>query len=178
MDAPPPNSVTTSEHPPIVETRIKAFATFFKSYMSVSAIVTAALPIPITKLRLIPMYKSQATLYSTYTSLFCFLVLGFVFYSRHSIARWMFPEELERVQAIYRKGSLKEGETEAVPIRKHWGHRLTALLPLILIVLSLFFAFFYTHVLDLTLSVDRSKELDAVPVGDIANCYILIACYL
>ena len=110
----PSNAVATPEHPPVEAQRIKAFATFFKSYMSVSAIVIAALPIPITKLRLIPMYKTQANLYSTYTSLFCFLVLGFVFYSRHSIARWMFPEY--------------------IGAKKHMGHSVIAILPLILLV--------------------------------------------
>jgi hypothetical protein len=72
--------------------RVKAFATFFKNYMSVSAVVTAALPVPITAWGLIPVYDAQKGELATYTSLFCFLILAFVFYVRHSLARVMFPE--------------------------------------------------------------------------------------
>lgn len=72
--------------------RLKGFARFFKNYMSVSAIVTAALPIPITSFGMIPTYRAQTHIFSVYTSLFCFLLLGFIFYSRHLLARLMFPE--------------------------------------------------------------------------------------
>jgi len=71
--------------------RVKTFATFFKSYMSVSSLVVASLPIPATSLHLIPTFGAQTKLLSVYTSLFCFLTLGFIFYSRHPLARLMFP---------------------------------------------------------------------------------------
>ena len=58
--------------------------------MSVSTLVTAALPIPVAALHLIPTYESQTKFLSTYASLFCFLILSFVFYLRHSLARVMF----------------------------------------------------------------------------------------
>ena len=80
------------EHLPADPRRIQAFARFFKNYMSVSSFVVAALPIPITSLGLIPTFADHRTLLATYTSLFCFLLLGFVFYVRHTLARWMFPE--------------------------------------------------------------------------------------
>jgi len=72
------------------ETRLHNFARFFKSYMSVWAIVTAALPVPLTSMHLIPTYAAQTSLLSTYTTLFCFLLLGFIFYSRHWLARVTF----------------------------------------------------------------------------------------
>lgn len=77
--------------------RIKAFATFFKNYMSLSSLVVAALPIPVTSFSLIPTFKEQTRYFSVYTSLFCFLVLAYVFYSRHTLARLMFRQTLEIV---------------------------------------------------------------------------------
>jgi hypothetical protein len=74
--------------------RIEGFAQFFKRYISVSSVVTASLPIPIAAAKLIPVYDCQQKFLGTYTSLFCFLLLAFVFYSRHSIARWMFGPQL------------------------------------------------------------------------------------
>lgn len=70
--------------------RVEAFANFFKKYMSISTVVAAALPIPVTSLRLIPTYYFQTQLLSVYASLFCFLVLAFIFYNRQVLARWMF----------------------------------------------------------------------------------------
>jgi hypothetical protein len=72
--------------------RVKTFARFFKNYMSVSSLVVAALPIPVTAFKLIPTYTAQTSLLSVYTSLFCFLLLGFIFYSRHALARLMFRD--------------------------------------------------------------------------------------
>ncbi|GAC1424429.1 MAG: hypothetical protein NVSMB62_21340 [Acidobacteriaceae bacterium] len=70
--------------------RIKVFANFFKSYMSVSTIVAAAIPIPIASWDLIPMFAQQRRFLTVYTSLFCFLLLAFVFSIRHRLAPRMF----------------------------------------------------------------------------------------
>ncbi len=70
--------------------RIAAFATFFKSYMSVSAIVAASVPIPVAALKLIPTYSQQRGFLSVYASLFCFLLVAFVFSIRHQLATRMF----------------------------------------------------------------------------------------
>jgi hypothetical protein len=81
----------TMEAAPTEPARIHAFARFFKSYMSVWAVVTAALPIPATLAGFIPTYGAHTKLVSAYTSLFCFLVLALIFYSRHVLARYFFP---------------------------------------------------------------------------------------
>lgn len=101
--------------------RIQAFARFFKSYMSVSSVVTASLPIPVTAMQLIPTYAAQTRFLSTYTSLFCFLLLAFLFYSRHALARAMFRKR---------------------------GSGLIAVAPLVLIVASLSVVFAYHATLD------------------------------
>lgn len=70
--------------------RFRVFANYFKSYMSVSGIVAAALPIPITAWKVIPVYASMKGSLATYTPLLCFLVLSFVYFARHRIASAIF----------------------------------------------------------------------------------------
>ena len=74
-------------HEPV---RFAAFAKFFKAYMGTAAVVTACLPIPVASLHLIPTYAAQEKFLSTYTSMFCFLMLGYLFYIRHWLGRLMF----------------------------------------------------------------------------------------
>lgn len=76
--------------------RVKAFVQFFKQYMSVSSVIAASLPIPVTALQFIPTYAAQTKFLSVYASLACFLLLGFIFYSRHALARWMFGPVTKR----------------------------------------------------------------------------------
>ena len=70
--------------------RVLEFVRFFKHYMNASSLVAAALPVPVTALQFIPTYSAHTKFLSVYSSLSCFLLLGFVFYSRHTLARWMF----------------------------------------------------------------------------------------
>jgi hypothetical protein len=75
---------------PQAPVRFTAFAQFFKAYMGTASVVTASLPIPLAAFHLIPTYAAQEKFLSTYTSLFCFLLLGYLFYIRHSLGRLMF----------------------------------------------------------------------------------------
>ena len=70
--------------------RIHAFARFFKNYMSVSTIVAASIPIPVASWKLIPTFAQQRGFLTVYASLFCFLILAFVFSMRHRLGRQMF----------------------------------------------------------------------------------------
>jgi hypothetical protein len=93
--------MTEAQHNlPTDPVRVRAFAAFFKRYMSVSSLVTAALPIPVTFLKLIPTYGFQTGVLSVYTSLFCFLTLAFIFYSRHGLARRMFAYYFEQRESL------------------------------------------------------------------------------
>jgi hypothetical protein len=76
--------------------RFMGFVSFFKAYMNLWTVITASLPIPITQLHWIPTFSAQTAFLSTYTSLFCFLLVAFVFYTRHFIARWLFRDYLRR----------------------------------------------------------------------------------
>ncbi len=75
---------------PQTPVRLAAFAKFFKAYMGTASVVTASLPIPVAAFHLIPTYAAQEKFLSVYTSLFCFLMLAYLFYIRHWLGRLMF----------------------------------------------------------------------------------------
>ncbi len=58
--------------------------------MSVWTLVVAALPIPVGYFKLIPSFENSVLYLSVYTSLFCFLSLGFIFFQRHRLGYYMF----------------------------------------------------------------------------------------
>jgi len=58
--------------------------------MCVSTVVAASIPIPVASLKLIPVYSQQRGFLTVYASLFCFLLLAFVFSVRHRLAPRMF----------------------------------------------------------------------------------------
>src|SRR5258708_28582925 len=74
---------------------VQKFGRFFTGYMGTASLVTAALPIPVRSLHLIPAFASQENFTNTYTSMSCFLVFAYVFYIRHTLARWMFARRGE-----------------------------------------------------------------------------------
>lgn len=148
--------------------RVEAFARFFKSYMSVSAVVVASLPIPLTSLGAIPTFGAQRAFLSTYTSLFCFLLLGFIFYSRHILAKWFFPDIA---------GSRTAPSTSAVDTM--WDHLFVGLrgflsvfvrlLPFLLICSALFMTYRYHQILTEAVVIARAEwtleKLVDAPVG-------------
>ena len=119
--------------------RIQRFASFFKSYMSVSTVVAAALPIPVTYFKLIPTFDSQVGSLTTYTPLLCFLVLAYLFYLRHSIGAALF---------VHRHASRLRS-------------RMIEMIPLLLIFLCLMSIYAYTEVFNQSvhqLKVEFAKE--------------------
>jgi len=119
--------------------------------MSVSTIVTAALPIPITAFNLIPTFHVQTKLLSVYTSLFCFLILGFIFYIRHELARIMFPDFSQKAK-------------RRPQLNKLW-RLFISFLPLLLIASSIIAAFQYNDVLNLNVNaiIENGVLSDQMP---------------
>jgi len=159
MSAP---DVTSQPHEPA---RFAAFAQFFKAYMGTASVVTASLPIPVSAFHLIPAYAAQSKFLSTYTSLFCFLLLGYIFYIRHSLGRLMFftkPDGHVAVRAF------------------------VSVVPLLLILASLGLVFLYHHYLldSLTLLSERgvmaptADLLKSADYRDIPDSIALTVCYL
>jgi hypothetical protein len=154
-----------SEAEPLEPVRFEAFAKFFKAYMGTASVVTAALPIPLAVFHLIPTYSAQEKFLSTYTSLFCFLLLGYLFYIRHSLGRVMF----------YTKPD---------------GHVTTrafvSVVPLLLILVSLTLVFLYHRYLMESLVVFSERGvmnptadvLKAADYREIPHSLRLTVCYL
>ena len=141
-------------------TRLAVFANFFKGYMSASTIVAAAIPIPIASWKLIPIYSQQRGFLTVYASLFCFLLLAFVFSIRHRLARPMF-------------------------FRGRMGGVIAAL-PAVFIVLTLACIVTYHALIhqsieqlrELGLHLTTTELLDKVDATEIPYAIELAACYL
>ncbi len=172
-------------------TRVREFAHFFKRYMSISAIVAAALPIPVTAFGLIPVYSAQKPYLSTYTSLFCFLFLGFLFFSRHALARRLFPHLFPRLVGYGEAGSpAPQGGLYRLvrSLTSVWaGYRrvLVPALPLILIFLAFGFMLSYHYYLNHSVSVvmertnaDAARILKEVSFNEIPDDTMLTLTYL
>lgn len=142
-------------------TRLAGFANFFKGYMSVSTVVAASIPIPVGGLKLIPVYAQQRGFLTVYASLFCFLLLAFVFSIRHRLAGPMF--------------------------RKGPAGALLAMLPLVFIVLTLGSVIAYHAVLLQSIGELRDLGFSKIPMKDLLEqmdgtqipyAVELAACYL
>ncbi len=160
-----PVSSPAAKSEPHEPARFAAFARFFKAYMGTAAVVTASLPIPVASLHLIPTYAAQTKFLSTYTSMFCFLMLGYLFYIRHWLGRLMFSTRSDG--KVMLRGFL-------------------VVLPLILIASSLLFVALYHYFLMASLSVftqqgvlNSTKDiLDSVDYREIPYSLQLTVCYL
>jgi len=152
----------TEAHEPA---RFAAFAKFFKAYMGTASVVTASLPIPLAAFHLIPTYAAQEKFLSTYTSMFCFLLLGYLFYIRHSLGRLMFytrPDGRVRLRLF------------------------VSFVPLLLILASLGLVFLYHHYLLDSLAVFSERGvmnttpdvLKAADYREIPDSLALTVCYL
>lgn len=123
--------------------RMRQFVGFFKNYMGLSTFVVAAMPIPVGSLQLIPVYRPDVGSTSVITSLICFLLLSFVFYSRHGVARILFPDVALRAVGV---GRQEEARVRAEERREKLRHMGFSSLIVLLILATLFFFFFYQSV--------------------------------
>jgi hypothetical protein len=80
------------EHPKKEEQQpIMQFARFFKAYSLGLSLVVAAVPLGMAKWSLIPMFESSKYSLTIITSVGSYLLVGFIFSQRQSIARLYFP---------------------------------------------------------------------------------------
>lgn len=144
---------------PTQASRVRAFATFFKSYMSIWALVVAALPIPVGAFKLIPTFEVQRPYLSVYTSLFCFLSLGFIFFQRHRLGYYMFGSVLG--SSIYGVGRFM-----IVRATVNW-------LPFACIILSVFAVFRYHVLLNDAILIGQAQAIAEEAKGVIDNAFLV-----
>jgi hypothetical protein len=158
------------EHPPTDPKRLSSFATFFKNYMSVSAILAGAAPIPVALFDLIPQYDALRKLTTTLSSLLAFLALAYIFFNRSSLGQAWFGSYL-----------LNGAPTAAALRRQPTRLRVVGLLLLLLIFLSITSLVFYLIRLENSVrttaggrGVPPSIVLANAEWGRISNCAPLI----
>lgn len=136
---------------------------FFQGYMGTCALVAAALPVPTMALRLIPTYQFQRHVLATFTTLFCFLILAYVYYSRHQLARLMFPEHSQLIPPY---------ERQKWPWRYalFWRYFIRVL-PLLLIIFCLIC--FFKYQTNLTSSVAAYRARERLPIDTNPDARVL-----
>lgn len=126
-----------------------------------ATVATASIPIPVATWKLIPIYAPQRGFLAVYASLFCFLLLAFVFSIRHRLAQPMF-------------------------FRGRMGG-VVAALPAVFIVLTLVCIVAYHAVLNQSIAELRDLGFSKVPMKDLLEqidatqiplAVELSACYL
>lgn len=143
----PENTVGSDDLGPEEAVRIRRFARFFKNYMSVSSLILASLPIPVTAWKVLPIYEAHRGILTTYTPVFCFLILGFLFFSRHYLARRFFPEYLGFAFGAASSATFRWG----MRVERVWNW-FFAMSPFFLIALSVLFVYLYHELLAISLS--------------------------
>lgn len=82
-----------------VDNRLRGFAKFFKSYMGVMPLVTAAFAPVVTFAKVLPVYEAQSKSLAVFSGLLGFLAVAWVFYARQGFARFMFPMAAQPIKA-------------------------------------------------------------------------------
>jgi hypothetical protein len=168
------------DQPTVQENRLRKFASFFKGYMGVMPLVTAAVAPLLTMMKAIPVYESQKTTLATYSGLLGFLLLAWVFYTRGAFVRGMVPRS---------QSSADYGTPYLI---KRMMQRFTVnLLPLLLIVGSVLCFIEYLRFLDLSVStilqaapassgpmsrkdiLDRIGQMGAIPEASALQSFYL-----
>src|SRR5436190_1833649 len=70
----------------VQDNRLRAFAGFFKGYMGIMPLVTAAVAPLLTIMKAVPVFESQKSTLATYSGLLGFLLVAWVFYARRAFA--------------------------------------------------------------------------------------------
>jgi hypothetical protein len=131
----------------INEQRMQAFARFFKGYMGTAPLIAAALPIPVTAGKIIPTYAEQTGYLTTYTSMFCFLIVALIFYRRHRLGSYLRPETWDKKSRIT-------------------GRFIISWLPFVLILITLCSIAVYHITLNTTITVNLQAD-STLKVSDV-----------
>ena len=145
-------------------TRRRDYFGVLRTALVCCALLLALLPIPVTALRLLPVYETHARFLLFYAPVVCLLLLAYLFYIRDGLARLMFADILRPMpehDPYYRTSSAELG--------KRWLRRfrasLLALLPALLLASSFYCMIRYTTRLAESLEVSAT----AVTAGVVAE---------
>lgn len=143
------------------ENRLRKFASFFKSYMGVMPLVTAAVAPLLTVFRVMPVIESDRTTLATFSGLLGFLMVAWIFYARSTIVRMMMPGAAFPVSKSRDELGVSVGTYEAHRLGVYKPRRLRRimgdLLPLGLIAMSVFCYGYYLEFLNDAISMHSSN---------------------
>jgi hypothetical protein len=141
------------------ENRLKNFASFFKGYMSVMPLITAALAPLLTLAKAIPVFESQKTSLATFSGLFGFLLVAWVFFARGTFV----PLMTESLSGAAAQSDLKRSKLRAVGdwLLKDIPRLFITVMPLSLIILSACCYIYYSQRLDIVLDSIQSSTVQA-----------------
>jgi hypothetical protein len=149
-------------------TGFRNFATFFKSYMGVMPVVTAAVAPIVTAFKILPIYSRDSKIAAALSGILGFLLLAWVFYARHAMGRAMFSSNTVPVGGIGPSpGSISARHMSLKRARS----LLVTLLPLLLVGTSVFCYYIYYTRLNQSvvdgqaLAYARSKPTQAFTVS-------------
>lgn len=118
----------------------KNFAAFFKNYMGVMPIVTAAVAPVVTAFKVLPIYSRDSKIAAALSGILGFLLLAWVFYARHAMGRAMFSSNTVPLGGLGPSpGSIS---ARYMPL-KRTRSALVILLPLLLVASSVFCYYVY-----------------------------------
>jgi hypothetical protein len=137
--------------------------------MSVWTLVVAALPIPVGVFRLIPSFDAQRSYLSVYTSLFCFLSLGFIFFQRHRLGYYMFRGAGKR-SASARRTSIWQA---MLNVTTGLSKGLADWLPLACILTSVFAVFRYHSLFNDAILIAQAQATAEAQKGTLAGAFLI-----
>jgi hypothetical protein len=122
------------------------FTTWFRGALSIAAVVTSILPVPVLFLGLLPVYTAQAEFLVFYAPLVCFLTFSYLLYVRDILARAMFADVLNPPA----QPDLYYGEPPGASLRRvvrRVRSAVIALLPVALLLISAYCAVQYLNLI-------------------------------
>ncbi len=153
-------SRATRPSAPDPETGGRSFSAALINGLIASAVLLALLPIPVTALRLLPVYQVHAHFLIFYTPLVCLLALAYLLYVRDTLGRWMFATILNPLPD-FDPYSGPSARGRLLRIFRALRISLLAILPVALVALS--FYCFTRYTARFTASVEIAATLAQSP---------------
>jgi hypothetical protein len=119
-------------------------------------VLASLAPVPVTALKLLPVYQSQARFLIFYAPFTCLLLLGYLLYVRDGLARALFGSVL-RGQAPRRRARTRREKA----LGQSLGRVLLVLLPILLVATSVYCVASYLRLLDESVSqlgLERTEQ--------------------
>jgi hypothetical protein len=143
----------------------RSYSSVIRTTLVLCALLLAFLPIPVTRLGLLPAYRTHARFLVFYAPIVCLLLLAYLFYVRDAIARQIFANILNPLPEADPYYRTRAGESlERILRRLRTGF--LALLPALLLLTSFYCIPLYTAHLRKSIELATRRWETTVPPVD------------